>query len=247
MNVASKLNDELRSQQFNEADMNLTLLEKYRHIAEGYAIVESCIAVLSDMSSNKSWIYYGDFAASIGIETKKEDIDSIWENHILERIHPDDLMSKHLQELRFFHFMKRQGRNNHYYLAHKLRMINSSGEYISILHRLFYVLSSDGNNLRFALCLYSPIELQLPENFLVVNTVNGESFQLEQLSQSKILSKREREVLQLIDKGFRSNEIADKLFISKHTVSRHRQEILAKLQVKNSIEACRIAKALGIL
>jgi len=37
------------------------------------------------------------------------------------------------------------------------------------------------------------------------------------------------------------------LSISVNTVSRHRQEILGKLQVKNSIEACRIAKELQLL
>ena len=37
------------------------------------------------------------------------------------------------------------------------------------------------------------------------------------------------------------------LSISIHTVSRHRQEILGKLQVKNSIEACRLAKNLRLL
>ena len=34
---------------------------------------------------------------------------------------------------------------------------------------------------------------------------------------------------------------------SVHTVSRHRQEILGKLQVKNSIAACRVAKDLKLI
>jgi len=37
------------------------------------------------------------------------------------------------------------------------------------------------------------------------------------------------------------------LSISTNTVSRHRQEILGKLQVKNSIEACRVAKDLKLI
>ena len=56
-----------------------------------------------------------------------------------------------------------------------------------------------------------------------------------------------RQILQLIDMGKTSHEIARELFISKNTVSRHRQNILEKLQVKNSIEACRIAKELKLL
>lgn len=64
---------------------------------------------------------------------------------------------------------------------------------------------------------------------------------------AQILSDREKQILRLIDKGLMSKEIASQLSISVHTVSRHRQEILGKLQVKSSIEACRVAKELGIL
>lgn len=247
MDVINRLNKEFHRQDFIKTDLDQGLLDKYKRIAEGYTITENGIAVLSDISCDKSWIYCGSFAESVGIDAHLKNIDSIWENHILERLHPEDLTSKHLQELRFFHFMKRKGRNTDYYLIHKLRMKSNTGEYIPILHRLFYARSSESNNLRIALCLYTPITFRLPDNCIVINTTNGESFPLEQVYNSKILSRREAEVLQLIDKGFRSQEIAEHFFISKNTVNRHRQEILAKLQVKNSIEACRIAKALGIL
>ena len=63
----------------------------------------------------------------------------------------------------------------------------------------------------------------------------------------KILSAREKQVLRLIDQGMMSKHIADMLSISIHTVSRHRQEIFKKLQVNNSIEACRVAKELHLL
>ena len=71
--------------------------------------------------------------------------------------------------------------------------------------------------------------------------------ELEVKKDLKILSDRERQVLRLIDKGLMSKNIAERLSISINTVSRHRQEILSKLQVKNSIEACRIAKDLGLI
>ena len=64
---------------------------------------------------------------------------------------------------------------------------------------------------------------------------------------TRILSVREKQVLNLIDKGMASKKIAETLSISINTVSRHRQEILGKLQVKNSIEACRVAKGLKLI
>ena len=81
----------------------------------------------------------------------------------------------------------------------------------------------------------------------MVNSVTGETEELEIKNDLKILSDRERQVLRLIDKGLMSKNIAERLSISINTVSRHRQEILSKLQVKNSIEACRIAKDLGLI
>jgi DNA-binding NarL/FixJ family response regulator len=49
------------------------------------------------------------------------------------------------------------------------------------------------------------------------------------------LSDREKEILQLICQEQTNKEIADQLFISVRTVEGHRQKILEKLNVKNSI------------
>ncbi len=47
------------------------------------------------------------------------------------------------------------------------------------------------------------------------------------------LSNREIEILRLIAEEFTAQEIADKLFISQHTVNTHRKNLLSKLHVKN--------------
>jgi DNA-binding NarL/FixJ family response regulator len=47
------------------------------------------------------------------------------------------------------------------------------------------------------------------------------------------LTEREKEVLRLIAQELTSNEIANKLFISFHTVETHRKNLISKLQVKN--------------
>ncbi|MFI3263221.1 MAG: response regulator transcription factor [Rikenellaceae bacterium] len=48
------------------------------------------------------------------------------------------------------------------------------------------------------------------------------------------ISEREKEILVLICKGMSNIEIADKLFISKRTVDKHRANILAKTSCKNT-------------
>ena len=60
------------------------------------------------------------------------------------------------------------------------------------------------------------------------------------------LSKREKQILGLVKDGMPSKEIAEKLFISVHTVNTHRQRILEKLNVSNSIEAIQYFNSLGI-
>lgn len=53
----------------------------------------------------------------------------------------------------------------------------------------------------------------------------------------ELVSKREREVLELLSKGFLYKEIAEKLNISLSTVKRHLNHIYDKLQVQNKTEA----------
>ncbi|MBN2663141.1 MAG: response regulator transcription factor [Bacteroidales bacterium] len=53
---------------------------------------------------------------------------------------------------------------------------------------------------------------------------------------NKELTKREVEVLLQICKGLSNNEIGDKLFISKRTVDKHRENLLLKTNTKNTAE-----------
>ena len=56
------------------------------------------------------------------------------------------------------------------------------------------------------------------------------------------LSKQEKEIIKLILEGKTSKEIADVLFISKHTVDTHRTNIYKKLEVSNAVSLVQFAK-----
>lgn len=60
------------------------------------------------------------------------------------------------------------------------------------------------------------------------------------------LSPREYEVLQLIVKGQKTIDIADKLHVSVHTINSHRKSILKKLNVKSPAELIVYAMGAGI-
>lgn len=251
MEAVDILNKEFSVQGFNEGLPYAEMLERYRIIAGNYAVMENAVAVLSDLRNNVSYIYYGRFSRILGIGNgRTEDIvSSIWEEEILGRIHPDDLREKHMQELYFFHFVKRQPRakRSDYYLTSKLRIRNGVGSYVPVLHRMFYIQASGRGAFLFALCLYSPLPFDLPARCLIVDSSDGQVMEPEKHDGMQILTSREKQVLSLIDKGLRSKEIAQILCISINTVSRHRQDILSKLRVKNSIEACRSAKDLKLI
>jgi DNA-binding NarL/FixJ family response regulator len=48
------------------------------------------------------------------------------------------------------------------------------------------------------------------------------------------ISERETEIIRMVSEGFTNKEIADKLFLSAHTVTTHRKNIMAKLGVNNT-------------
>ncbi len=55
------------------------------------------------------------------------------------------------------------------------------------------------------------------------------------------LSSREIEVLDKISLGLTTHEIAEKLFLSKHTIESHRKNLLLKMSARNT--ACMVRKA----
>lgn len=64
---------------------------------------------------------------------------------------------------------------------------------------------------------------------------------------SNIFSTREKEIIQLIQKGKRSKEIAALLFISKNTVDTHRRNMLRKSNSFNASELIKFAQDNGII
>lgn len=61
------------------------------------------------------------------------------------------------------------------------------------------------------------------------------------------LSEREIEVITFIAEGLTSKEMAERMFISEHTVKTHRKNIFRKLKVKDTNELIRFAMNEGIV
>ena len=62
-----------------------------------------------------------------------------------------------------------------------------------------------------------------------------------------LLTQREVQIISLISQGYTNKEIADKLFISEHTIKTHRKNILKKTQCKGTAELTTFAFSRGLL
>ena len=69
----------------------------------------------------------------------------------------------------------------------------------------------------------------------------------EYIFNKNILSKREKEITQLIGQELTNDEIAEKLFLSKRTVETHRKNIFFKMDVKSTAGLIKKAMHLGIV
>ncbi|WP_250657323.1 LuxR C-terminal-related transcriptional regulator [Alkalimarinus coralli] len=103
-----------------------------------------------------------------------------------------------------------------------------------ILSEILSVSSSDGESFVCAL-----------GNLCGVTPLPGQSNSEEILEDP--ISEREKGVLELIAQGFSNQDIADKLFISLHTVKTHARKINNKLGVKSRTQAIVKARQYGLL
>ena len=62
-----------------------------------------------------------------------------------------------------------------------------------------------------------------------------------------LLTEREREVLDLIASGSTNREIAERLYLSPHTVKEHTSVLYRKLRARNRAEAVQRAQRIGLL
>jgi len=61
------------------------------------------------------------------------------------------------------------------------------------------------------------------------------------------VTRREREILELIATGLSNREIAEKLFVSENTVKTHSSRLFDKLRAKRRTQAVQIGKDLGLI
>lgn len=90
-------------------------------------------------------------------------------------------------------------------------------------------------------------ELRLRQPELVRWAQSAEQVEPPASAEDTLLSHRELEVLELIAQGHSNQQIAERLFISLHTVKTHARRIHSKLGVQRRTQAVAKAKVMGVM
>lgn len=87
----------------------------------------------------------------------------------------------------------------------------------------------------------------------ILETIREQAIDLEDLNLGELscepvnISARESEIIKLIAEGNTNSQVADKLFISSHTVNTHRKNIMQKLGVNNAAAIVMYAVKTGLV
>ena len=171
-----------------------------------------------------------------------EYIEPPQELNIENLVHPDDLEVVKRIDKKVWEFLDTLPEEEKlaYKYIYEMRVLDR-GKYVRMIYQMRLLAFKDDNFLAMGMIDLAPEQsANTSLRFQIKNCLTDEvvPFTIESAT-DVLLTPREREILALAKEGMFSKEISEKLNISVHTVNRHRQNILEKLQVDNMIEAIR--------
>lgn len=220
---------------------------------ERLAEIESSIYAVFDLHKNHYLLQSKEQLEIFGLDQKQgQNIN--FEMHY-ERIHLDDLsfvLETDNLQYQFFSNLPPEKKKD-YKLVYDFRTRNKDGFYIRHVHQSIpFELDKNGRTW-LTLVISHPMSERLPNEKpqrRLINIKTGELHLFNKIDgegSAVILTKREKEVLILISRGYDSYNIADKMNISINTVNNHRQNILKKTRTDNATQAVLYCKRIGLI
>jgi hypothetical protein len=183
-----------------------------------------------DMLSMKTLFVSQGCVKMLGV--KPEDLTSY---HFKEATHPDDLKRHELGLVQLFKiahdlFIAKKGEM---LLSTNFRLRIPDGNYTNQLIQCYLFFSPAPNNTVYLLSINTDIsrgkKIKHGFHFYLGNDLSYFRFPDEALLMTgNIFTDREFEIIRMIHEGLDSEQIAQKLFLSKHTINTHRKNILNK-------------------
>lgn len=254
--LRKELNEIYAAQHLEWETLDAECVARAKNDAESLVKISGACAVVTDAAADRCHIYGGRFGGLMGLGMKPgecRETDSSDEDEIYIRIHPEDLVEKRMLEYELFKLIEPLSgdEKKRYKATCRIRMRDAKGEYLVVANSTQVTGLSPNGKMWLILCCYDLCPEQGESDGIapyIVDNGSGEIIGLNLGERRKhVLTEREKEILRLIRDGKPSKQIADKLGISVHTVNRHRQNIIEKLSVGNSIEAVMAASAMRLL
>jgi DNA-binding CsgD family transcriptional regulator len=155
--------------------------------------------------------------------------------HLKEATHPDDLKRSELGLVKLFKishelFVAKKGEM---VISSNFRMRSPGGNYINQLIQCYLFYSHVPSETVYMIHINTDIswfiKMKHGYHYYVGDDLSYFRYPDEELLMTgKIFSEREFEIIKLVHEGLDSEQIAEKLFLSKHTVNTHRKNILEK-------------------
>lgn len=168
---------------------------------------------------------------------------------MMKIIHPEDLNQMYSLSKLAFDYLDTlsKKRKKDCILRFNYRIVKPTGAISWLMDQLTIVeFDNDGKPKTAAGSIVEISHLKPKEIYCLVETTDGCVHQIQEAGKVDIsFSKREVELLQLIDKGLSSKEIASFLKISINTVHNHRRNMMQRFRTHNMIEVLKIAKESG--
>lgn len=95
--------------------------------------------------------------------------------------------------------------------------------------------------------LQHPIHLNQSLSHKLNRIYDQQHFMQEHQLSFNELTRREKEIMTLVAQGFNNPMIAEKLFISRHTVEQHRKNLYRKLGISSFSEVFQYALAFDLI
>lgn len=235
----------------NKSNFDYSFIKTEKIFWEQLSKIGNSVVVVMDIHNDKPLFISQSLFNSLGLTA------SLFSENISEAlnryIHPSDLQL--LIERKFYNlcflFDLPISQKLDYKEIYQYR-IKSADRYVWVIEQQQVIHLDEYENIRITLSVVDISPNQGDDNKFASDILNYKTGQILSLDKTPpirtvLLTEREAEILKMIQNGFLSKEISDKLSISFHTVNTHRQNILKKLKANNSLEAISYAKKLGLL
>lgn len=161
----------------------------------------------------------------------------------INRTHPDDVKRFGLARSKVFRMASDMyhNRKERMIISSHYKTRNASGGYVDILYQLCLLYTESPHKTVYSIQVCTDVSKMLSDQYGYHYYLGDDISQFrypdsELLMTGNVFSKREFEIIKCIAEGMDSKEIADKLFVSVHTVNTHRRNILGKTMKRNTHE-----------